>query len=76
MRPVHMIGLLLWRGGLLLIGAWILFTTARYALLFASLPTEIELGLGLVIAGSILVIVSLILERVVDTRAEGESLHD
>lgn len=75
MRPVHLIGLFLWRGGLLLAAAAVLFEAARWALRFVQPPLEIEIGLGLLLAGLGLVLLSLILERARDGRAEGAHLE-
>ena len=72
MRSIHLIGLLLWRGGLLLLGATAFFYTARTIYRFFRVPPELEIGLGLVTAGVAMVIVSLIMERVLDARAEGD----
>jgi hypothetical protein len=63
--------LLLWRGGLLVVAAAILFEAARLFLRFIKLPVQIEIGLGLGIAGAALVFVSLVLERLQDLRSEG-----
>jgi len=72
MRPVHLIGLFLWRGGLLLVGAVVLLESARWVLRFVELPPQIEVGGGLVLTGLVLVLVSLVAERVVDARSEGD----
>lgn len=70
MRRSHMIGMMLWRGGLLLAGAWAAFETARWLLKWFAVPPELEIGLGLGLSGLALVLLSLILERVRDSRAE------
>lgn len=70
MRAVQLIGLLLWRGGLLFIGAAILFYAARFLLRFISVPVQLEVGLGLMVAGFCLVMISLITERIADARTE------
>ena len=74
MRTLRLAGLVLWRSGLLLVGAYSFFRVARLALRFVELPGELEVGLGLVLAGAALVVVSLIWERVQDQRAEGDLL--
>ena len=71
-RPTHYIGLFLWRGGLLLVGGWALFESIRRASHFVTLPRQVEIGAGLVIAGAVMVMVSLIVERARDYRAEKE----
>ena len=70
MRPIHLVGLLLWRGGLLLIGVFALIYAVGWVLRFVELPLQIEIGIGLAIAGFALVMLSLILERYRDYRAE------
>ena len=72
MRPAQLIGLLLWRGGLILVGAWALFEAADWFLRFIELPTQLEVGLALIIAGGALVVISVILERIRDARREGD----
>jgi hypothetical protein len=70
MRPIYVFGLILWRGGLLLAGATALVLTARWLLRFIDLPLQLELGVGIVAAGVVLVLVSLILERARALREE------
>ncbi len=49
-----------------------LFEAARWLLRFVDLPLQLEIGLGFLLAGVALVILSLILERVQDYHAEGD----
>jgi hypothetical protein len=72
MKRTHLLGLLLWRGGLLMVGAFLLIEGARWLLRFVDLPVPVEIGGGLVLAGIGLVLASLIVERVADARAERE----
>ena len=74
LRPIHLMGLLLWRGGLTLTGAAVLFEAARWLLHFFDLPTPLCVGLGLMLAGFALVMGSLIWEQVGDSRREGEQV--
>lgn len=71
-RSVHLAGLLLWRGGLLLVGGYSLFHGARTLVRLVALPWELEVGLALGLAGLALVMASLVAERIVDARREGE----
>ena len=71
MRRIHIVGLLLWRGGLLLVVAVALFEVARWVLRFVDLPAQLEIGSGLMLAGLVLVFVSLVIERARDYRTEG-----
>ena len=68
MRKRHWIGLILWRGGLLLAGGWAAFRSLRFALQFIEMPVEIEIGLALLLAGLVFVLVSLVQENVADAR--------
>ena len=75
MRPIQLIGLLLWRGGLLLVAVTVLFEAIRWSLRFIDLPLQLEVGFGLGAAGALLVIASFIWERIQDRRAEGDLLE-
>ncbi len=72
MKATHLVGLFLWRGGLLLLVASGLYESSVLALKFIDLPAQLEIGLGLCITGAALVILSLILERMQDRRTEGD----
>jgi hypothetical protein len=71
-RTLRLAGLILWRSGLALVAAYGFFRVARLALRFVELPLQLEVGAGLVLGGVALVVVSLIWERVLDARAEGD----
>ena len=72
MKRIQVVGALLWRGGLLLAAVAAFFESARWLLRVIDVPRELELGLGLLISGFALVLVSLVMERVQDYRAESE----
>lgn len=74
MRSVHLVGLLLWRGGHALFWAATLWYGARLFLRYFQVPREIEIGLGLIIAGVAMVLISLIAERIRDAKMEGDLL--
>lgn len=65
-------GLLLWRFGLLLASSVAVYRVARYALRFVELPRQLEIGIGLIIAGGTLLMGTLVAERIVDSRSEGD----
>ena len=69
MRTRLLVGLTLWRGGLLLSGGWSAYRLARYLLQFLDLPLAIEIGTSLVLAGLVLVLASVILENLDDRKA-------
>lgn len=71
MRAIHLVGLVLWRGGLILAAAVILFQTARWILRFVEIPLQLEIGSALLLSGMALVLLSVVLERVMDYRKEG-----
>lgn len=73
MQKVQTIGLLLWRGGLLLASGSVAFFAIRAFLAAFELPGGIVLGLALVGAGSLMVFGSLIAERWIDLRNEREA---
>lgn len=75
MRKTHVIGLILWRGGLLLVGGYVLYCAVQYALRICRLfglhiPVALEIGLGLIIAGLLFILFSIIIERIQDARRE------
>jgi hypothetical protein len=71
-RPAQLMGLLLWRAGLILVSVWALVEAADWFLLFFDLPPQLQVGLAFVIAGGALVAISVILERIRDARGEGD----
>lgn len=70
-----MAGMLLWRAGLLVIAAYSTFRIARLLLKHVDLPLQLEIGAGLALGGGALVLGSVIWERVLDARAEGDLLE-
>ena len=66
---MHLVGLMLWRGGVLLAAAVAAYEVARVVLAFLDLPETLKLGGGLVLSGLFLVLASLILENRQDARA-------
>ncbi len=75
MSRTQLVGFVFWRSGLLLVAGYTTLRIARLALEYVDLPAQIDLGLGLAIAGAVLVLGSLVAERVVDARNE-EGLTD
>ena len=64
-----LVGLMLWRGGLLLAAAVAAYEMARAFLAFFDLPEALKLGGGLALSGLLLVLASLILENRQDAQA-------
>jgi len=73
MNKTQAVGVILWRGGALLAAAWVLFEGVRLIVRLWDVPAQVEVALGLLLAGFLLVVVSLIVERVRDYRAESFS---
>ncbi len=73
LRPTQLVGLLLWRGGLALVAGYSFFRGARLLLTYVELPTQVEVGLSLALAGAALVLGSLVAERIQDAREERRS---
>ena len=65
----------MWRGGLLLLAVAAALEIMRALLRFMDVPGQVELGVAFVLTGLVLVIVSLIMERIQDARSEGY-LHE
>ena len=72
MNKTQVAGALLWRGGLLLAAAAALFESARWILRVVDIPPQLEIGFGLLLSGFVLVMVSLIVERIKDSRLESD----
>ena len=72
-RKTQVLGLVLWRGGILLAGASTVYYAARQVLRFIDLPTELQVAGSLALAGVILVLISMVMENVVDSRSEDVS---
>ena len=71
-KSTQLAGLLLWRFGLMLAGATALYRTAKFLMTFVDLPLQLEIGIGFLICGAFLFLLSLVMERVVDMRNEGD----
>ena len=72
MNKTQAVGALLWRGGVLLAVVATLFESVRWILRLVDVPAEMRVGLGLLIAGFVLVLLSLIVERIQDFRVESD----
>ncbi len=70
MKKTMVLGALLWRSGAILVVIAGFYESARLFLRFFDIPTQVEVGLGLLIAGFGLVLVSLLAERIRDYKAE------
>ena len=73
MNRGQVVGLLLWRGGLLLAAVAAVYQSVRFLLKFTD--PELELGVALLIVGLLFVLMSLVAERVQDAHEEGNLLE-
>ena len=71
-RPILIAGMLLWRGGLLLVLAYSSYRGMLELLRWVELPRQLEVGAALGLGGFLLVLASLVVERVKDARTEGD----
>jgi len=69
MKPTHALGLILWRAGILIVGAYSAFLALRFVLPVAD--PVLEVGITLVLAGALFVLVSVVREQIEDARGEG-----
>jgi hypothetical protein len=67
----QLLGLFLWRAGLLLVGAYAVIRGVRIAWGHLDLPAQLDWGLSFLAAGALLVAGSVVAERLRDRRAEG-----
>ena len=74
MKKTHVVGLVLWRGGMILALAYVAYWGMR-SLLTITDP-QLEIGVAVGLAGLILVFVSVVMERVQDARSERDRLAD
>jgi hypothetical protein len=75
-RGLQMAGIVLWRGGLAFVAAYAFYQGAWQALRRMDWPPQVTTGASLALAGLGLVLVSLVLERRREARAEGDLLDD
>ncbi len=66
MKKSQLLGLILWRAGILLVAAYFLFLALRFALRITD--PMLEVGVTLVLAGGLFVLVSVVREQIEDAR--------
>ncbi|NDY95516.1 hypothetical protein [Wenzhouxiangella limi] len=72
----RMVGVVMWRGGLVFAAAYTFYWGAWRLILLLDRPAQITIGLAVALAGLGLVMVSLILERMQAAQTEGNLLDD
>lgn len=68
MRNTHAVGLILWRGGLLLAVGYVAFQTLRQVLTITD--AQLEFAIAVVLTGVFFVFLSVVGEQVLDARSE------
>ena len=71
MKRSQLLGLFLWRAGLLLVGSYAVIRGVRIAWQHVDLPAQLDWGFSFVAAGAVLVAGSIVAERLQDRREEG-----
>ena len=66
MKKSQLLGLILWRAGILLVAGCFLFLALRFALRITD--PMLEVGVTLVLAGGLFVLVSVVREQIEDAR--------
>lgn len=69
-KSTQLSGLLLWRFGLLLASATATYRLAKFLLQFIELPIQLEIGIGLVFAGAVFFMASVLMEQISDGKQE------
>ena len=67
-KRVNIVGLVLWRGGILLVAAYLGYWALRAVLQITD--AQLEFAVAVFLVGLLLVFLSVIIERIVDARTE------
>jgi hypothetical protein len=73
MKWTHLVGLALWRGGVLLVAGYLAYEVLRFVLTITD--TQLEAAVAVFLAGLVMVFISLIGERIEDVREERNRLE-
>ncbi len=73
---LRLAGVILWRGGLAFVAAWLFYHGAWQLLSQLDWPRQLTTGTALIAGGLALVLLSLILERVAAAGKEGNLLDE
>ena len=68
MKRSHFAGLMLWRGGVVLVAGYVAYQALRAALPFTD--SRLELAISVMLTGVLFVFVSVVVERIQDAGAE------
>ena len=72
----RVVGVLMWRGGLIFVAAYTFYWGSWRLIRMLDWPAQITVGLAVALAGLGLVMVSLIMERIQAAKMEGGLLDD
>jgi hypothetical protein len=64
----HLVGLVLWRGGALLVGGYLAYQVLRVVLTFTD--AQLETAVAVFLTGLVMVFLSLVVERIEDAQEE------
>lgn len=68
MRGIHLVGLTLWRGGVLLVGGYMAFQLLRLVLTITDM--QLETAVAVFLTGLAMVALSVLVEQIEDSREE------
>jgi len=68
MKKTHLLGLALWRGGVILAGGYLAYQGLRMLLSFTD--AQLELAVAILVTGILFVFASVVGERIQDLRSE------
>ena len=73
MQLSHLVGLTLWRGGVLLVGGYLAYQVLRTVLTFTD--AQLEVAVAVFLTGLLMVFLSLVVERIQDAQTERSELR-
>jgi len=68
MRWIHFVGLVLWRGGALLVGGYLAYQLLRLVLTITD--AQLEAAVAIFLTGFVMVALSVLVEQIGDSRKE------
>lgn len=68
MKWTHLLGLALWRGGVLLVGGYLAYQVLRVVLTITD--AQLEIAVAVFLTGLVMVFLSLVVERIEDVQEE------
>lgn len=68
MRGIHLVGLILWRGGALLVGGYVAYQLLRLVLTITD--KQLETAVAVFLTGFLMVALSVLIEQIEDSREE------